>query len=161
MLTNSKMANLMSKSVQLNASEATLPLGKLLMILNPIIKDVNGCLIIDNHSEIDIEKVNFDRILRMHGDKTGYEASSNEIRVNDFIDGDSIDFRSVLALGINILDVWSINLKRDYPNNRFCLMVTCGDDSVILRFHQVRDDENMWLVEDLEKYNEAVAYKII
>jgi hypothetical protein len=151
----------MNDSILDEDSDAMISLSHLLMVLNPIIKNINGCLIIDNNDEIKVEKVNFDRIIRIHGDKTGYEASSNEIRVNDLVDGKSVDFKAVLALGFNILKVWSINLKRKYPDSRFCLIITCENDSVIIRFHQVRDNENEWLIEDLEQYTDAVAYQII
>lgn len=161
MITNKKMINLMNDSILDEDSDAMISLSHLLMVLNPIIKNINGCLIIDNNDEIKVEKVNFDRIIRIHGDKTGYEASSNEIRVNDLVDGKSVDFKAVLALGFNILKVWSINLKRKYPDSRFCLIITCENDSVIIRFHQVRDNENEWLIEDLEQYTDAVAYQII
>lgn len=161
MITNSKMDNLINKSVEFKTSNITFSIEKLLMVLNPIIKNVDDCIIIDNYNEIDIKKINFERLLKMYGDRSGYEASNNEIRLNDFINGNLIDFRSVLALGINILDIWEIKLKRKYPNGRFCLIITYGDNSIILRFHQVRDDENMWLIEDLEQYNEAVGYRII
>lgn len=161
MITNARMKNLINDLFLYQDSDATLQLNQLLMVLNPIIKNVQGCLIIDNNNEIEAEKVNFERLLKIHGDATCYEASNNEIRINDFVDGDSIDVKGILTLGFNILEVWSNRLKRDYPDGKFCLIITCENESVTLRFHQIRDDESGWLAEDLEQYTDAVAYTTI
>lgn len=158
---NSKMVTLMNHMSLNEESDANISLDQLLKLLQPIIKNVHGCLVIDNTNEIKCENINLDRILKIHGDKTGYEASNNEMRINDFVDGNSIDFKDVLALGFNILDFWSNRLKKEYPDNRFCFIISCESEFVTLRFHQIRENESRWISDDLERYEDAIAFKTI
>lgn len=159
---NTKMNNLLKKIDINNISDTNINLNQLFKLIKPTFKIIHGCLIIDNNDEVEPSKVNLERILKIHGDKTGYEASSNEMRINDFINSETNEFKNVLAIGFMILDIWSIRLKDSYPNYRFCLIISSHEELVTLRFHQIRDDENNWLSDDLESYEEAaIAYKII
>ncbi|MCR4651423.1 MAG: hypothetical protein K5662_06675 [Lachnospiraceae bacterium] len=45
-------------------------------------KIVYDCLVYDKAGIIEETNINFDRIMMMCGDKTGYEASCNEIRID-------------------------------------------------------------------------------
>lgn len=161
MQANSKMITLMNNKLIYEESNASILLNKLLKLLKPTLKNVHGCLVIDNNNEIESENVNFERILKIHGDKTGYEASVNEVRINDFICGNNINFRNVLMLGFDVLDSWSNLLKKEYPQKKFCLMISCQNEFVTLRFHQVREGESRWLLDDLEKYDSAIAVETI
>lgn len=161
MKANSKMNYIIKNTFLSEESDNNISLRNLLRLLQPNIKNIYDCLIIDNENEIEIEKIDIDKILQIYGDRTGYEASCNEIRINDYINGENIDFRKVLDLGFKTLDIWCNILKKDYPYNEFCLIISCDKESVTLRFHKVRHNESMWLSENLEGYEEAVAFKII
>lgn len=47
-------------------------------VLNPNFVEVHNCIIIDINDEIKAENIDFERILLMFQDRTGYEASCNE-----------------------------------------------------------------------------------
>lgn len=142
-------------------SNESISLNQLLNILNTTIKNVYDCIVIDDNDEIIVDDIIFDKILKIHGDRTVYEASVNELRVNDYINGDKYDFNNILALGFTILDSWENRLKKEYPDRQFCLIIGSIDGNVTLRFHQVSENESKWLSEDLEGFQDAVAYRII
>ncbi|MBS4537551.1 hypothetical protein GOQ27_03700 [Clostridium sp. D2Q-11] len=160
--TNMVMDDIIDDIDFFNISTVNVDVSQLLNVFNPKIKDVYGCLIIDNNDEIQLNDINFHRIISMYGDKTGYEASCNEIRLNDYIKGDIYEVKDVISLGFMILNIWSLILKESYPNYNFCLIISSNKKIVTLRFHIVREEENIWLSDNLQDYkDEAVAYKII
>ncbi|CAM2897755.1 hypothetical protein HAHI6034_01790 [Hathewaya histolytica] len=124
----------------------------------PNFKEVHDCIIIDMNNEINVENVNFKRILSMFRDRTGYEASCNEIRINDYIDySDEI---GILQLAEIIVDTWKYKLKIEYPQYKFCIILSFREGYVTMRFHVIRENENSWLKADLDEYkNEAIMVK--
>ncbi|HAG42625.1 MAG TPA: hypothetical protein DCL31_03625 [Clostridium sp.] len=104
------------------------------------------------------ENINFKRILSMFGDRTGYEASCNEIRINDYID--CSDEFSVIQLAEIIMDTWKYKLKTEYPKYRFCIILSFIEGYATLRCHVVRENESPWLKDDLDEYEyEAIMVK--
>ena len=73
-------------------------------ILTPNFIEVYNCIIIDTNNEIKAENIDFERILLMFQDRTGYEASCNEVRLNDYID--CSDEMGVLKTAEIIMKVW-------------------------------------------------------
>lgn len=45
-------------------------------------RNLCDCLVYDKAGEINETKLNFDRIMMMYGDRTGYEVVCNEIRID-------------------------------------------------------------------------------
>lgn len=127
-------------------------------ILNPHFVAVHDCVIIDIDNEIKIEKINFDRILSMFQDRTGYEASCNEMRLNDYID--LPNETAALKTAEIIMQVWENKLLLEYPQCSFCMILSIHEGYATLRFHQIRDNEQPWLDDDLESYkDEAIMTK--
>lgn len=126
-------------------------------VMNPKFKNIHGCLIIDNEDALTEEKVNIQRILNMYGDKTGYEASCNEVRINDFLEDEGLTENELIQLGLIIADKWREKLGKSFQKNQYVFILVSNEGYVTLRFHMKRDEEKEWLNYDLEKYQEAVA----
>ena len=126
---------------------------KLSKIMIPNFKEVYDCIIIDMNNEITEEKINFKRILSMFGDRTGYEASCNEIRINDYIDYS--DEFAVIELAEIIMDTWKYKLKLEFPKYRFCIILSFSEGYTTLRFHSVRENEGSWLKGDIDEYKDT------
>lgn len=160
MIKNKKMDELiatLAKNKEID--NVNVPLYNLLDLFKPNIKNINECIIIDNNNEIDIARINFSRLMKMHGDRTGYEATSNEIRINDLIP--KAKFKEVLTLAIYTLEQWELLFRSEYPSRKFYLILSCDSEFVTIRFHQIWQEESPWLVDDIEKYNQAIAYKML
>ncbi len=131
---------------------------KLSKIMIPNFKEVYNCVIIDMNNEVKEENINFERILSMFGDRTGYEASCNEIRINDYIDYS--DEFAVIQLAEIIMDTWKYKLKIEYPKYGFCIILSFSEGYATLRCHVVRENESSWLKDDLDEYkDEAIMVK--
>lgn len=147
--TNKNMTSLLEKVemtekiIQINATELT-------KIMFPTFKEVYNCIVVDMNDEIKEENINFKRILSMFGDKTGYEASCNEIRINNYID--CLDDVTVIQFGKIIMDAWKYKLKSEYPKYKFCIILSINKGYGIIRFHVIREDESQWLTNDLDEY---------
>lgn len=97
----------------------------------------------------------------MYMDKTGYEASNTETCINCFF-----EIRISMELGTKIalmaLEVWILQLKSMEAQSNFCLIMSCNEDHVEIRFHKMHENEKMWLDEELENYKDgAVGYVIV
>ncbi len=154
MKTNLKMSVLLEESHHTNELLQTSSLKR---ILHPIIKDVYGCSVIDNEDEIDVDRIDFDTIIERHGDRTGYEASCNDTRINDYIDDDTIEHKELISIGLEIIEMWMMQLKSLYPGKRFTFIMSSDSVYVTLRFYQIRDNDVEYLCDNLEDYEEAIA----
>lgn len=135
-------------------------LNELEKIINPNIIEVHDCVILDLENRIVKQNIDFDFILKRFGDRVGYEASRNEIRVNDYIIEGS--FNSIVRLSFKIIEILKYKLKLRYPNDKFCIVFSSDKEYVTLRFYKIRENENSWLNEkDLDRYvDEAImVYK--
>ncbi len=156
--TNKNMIELLKKTKIKKEEVIKINTDNLAKIMIPNFKEVHDCIIIDMNNEINVENVNFKRILSMFRDRTGYEASCNEIRINDYIDySDEI---VVLQLAEIIMDTWKYKLKTEYPQYKFCIILSFSEGYVTMRFHVVRENESSWLKADLDEYkHEAIMVK--
>ncbi|GAA0086292.1 hypothetical protein UT300007_27310 [Clostridium sp. CTA-7] len=156
--TNRNMIDLLEKAKIKKEEVIKINTDNLSKIMIPNFKGVHDCIIIDMNNEIKIENVNFKRILSMFTDRTGYEASCNEIRINDYIDYSNEV--AVLQLAEIIMDTWEYKLKTEYPQYKFCIILSFSEGYVTMRFHVVRENESSWLKADLDEYkDEAIMVK--
>lgn len=156
--TNKNMIELLEKANIKKEEIIKIKTDNLSRIMIPSFKDVHDCIIIDIDNELNVENVNFKRILSMFGDRTGYEASCNEIRINDYID--CSDEITVLQLSQIIMETWKYKLRAEYPKYKFCIILSFSEGYATIRFHVVRENENSWLKADLDEYkNEAIMVK--
>lgn len=150
--TNKNMISLLEKAKIKKEEVIKISTDNLSKIMSPNFKEVHDCIIIDMNNEIKVENVNFKRILSMFRDRTGYEASCNEIRINDYIDYS--DEVAVLQLAEIIMDTWKYKLKTEYPQYRFCIILSFSQGYVTIRFHVIRENESSWLKADLDEYKD-------
>lgn len=143
------MRELLKKAEQMNGS-IEMNTDNMAKILYPYISEVHDSVIIDINKEIDPEKVNFEKVLLMFQDRTGYEASCNEIRINDYVD--CPDEIAILKTAIIIMNVWKNRLLLEYSKYKFCLILSFSDGYATLRFHVLRKNEHPWLKKDIEEY---------
>ena len=160
MQVNKKMESLL-KDAKVYKSNDKINVFDLLLIMNPKIKNINGCLIVDNEDEISSNIINFQRIINAFGDRTGYEASCNEFRVNDILLGDDNDLNNILILSENIINNWCFKFKVNYPDKKFCIILSVDENNVTIRFHQIWEDESLWIKENIETYSQPIGYTII
>lgn len=115
-------------------------------IINKI-KIIRDCVIYDDEG-IDESDVDFDSVLKMFGDLTGYEVNCNEFRYekNKIITYSCLD----IATDLNHM------LENKYRNRKFVIYVCVGDECIEVRFHTYRETEGSWLDEDLNKYNKPI-----
>ncbi|MDE5984698.1 MAG: hypothetical protein K2H13_05535 [Eubacterium sp.] len=110
---------------------------------------INDCILYDEDAELDEKTINWDFVLKINFDLSGYEVSQNELVLTDdlFCWDSMIEFLT----GLNSL------LQNKFADKRFCLIVHYNGIGV-LRFHTYREEEGLWLDKALEKYEEAVLY---
>ena len=149
---NKNMLDLLKKSKTKEQKFIKISTDNMYEIMIPNFKEVYGCIIIDMNDEIKEENIDFKRVLSRCGDRTGYEAGCNEVRINDYID--YCDKISVLELGQIIMETWKYKLKTEYPQYNFCIILAFREGYVTMRFHVIRENENSWLTPDLDEYKD-------
>ncbi|WP_297422750.1 hypothetical protein [Clostridium sp.] len=113
---NEKMKELLEK-VEKSEIKTEIKTDELAKIMFANFKEGYNCIIIDMNNTIKEESINFQRILSMFGDRTEYEASCNEIRINDYINYS--DESTIIQLGKLIINTWKDKLKTEYPKYNF------------------------------------------
>ena len=120
---------------------------KINAIVNQIVnntKIIKGCIIFDKDGTLEEDKINFTRILKMVGDKTGYEVSCNEFRFSQ----EMLGTNEILMLA----DKLSKSLSQKCTKIIVVYIALCNDE-IELRFHSYRKDEGLWLDNDLDQYD--------
>ena len=123
------------------------------MISKQVIKKtrlIRNCVIFDENGTLNEERMNFDRILKIVG--AGYEVSSNELR---FSEGE-IPRNQILYF----VDCLNLELSRKYGERKFGIIISLYDGSIDLRFHTYREEEGLWLDNNLDKYDVPILYSV-
>lgn len=123
------------------------------MISKQVIKKtrlIRNCVIFDENGTLNEERMNFDRILKIVG--AGYEVSSNELR---FSEGE-IPRNQILYF----VDCLNLELSRKYGERKFGIIISLYDGSIDLRFHTYREEEGLWLDNNLDKYDAPILYSV-
>lgn len=125
------------------------------MIIREVVnktKIIKDCIIFDENGKLEESKINFDRILKMVGDWTGYEISCNELRY--FKLELPPDQFLCFADGLNSA------LLQKYSGRKFGIVISVDNEIIDLRFHTYREKEGLWLDKDLNKYDNPILYYI-
>ncbi len=160
-ITNSKMEELL-KSISVSSDEEGLKMnfGQLKKLLFPPFKRVNDCVIISEKS-VDKLEATFDKAIEFYMDKTGYEASNTETRINCYFEN-NISMKLGTKIALIVLEVWILQLKKMEPESDFCMIISCDEESVEIRFHKIHKGKIMWLDENLDNYKDgAIGYAIV
>lgn len=115
-------------------------------------KCINNCILYDDTGILDSKTINWDFVLKVNYDLTGYEISQNEIEIMD-------DIFSKDAIHLFLTKLKKL-FKSKFPDKKFCFILSYTDVG-ILRFHTYREKEGMWISSNLESYKEPVLYELV
>ncbi|MFK4567041.1 hypothetical protein [Enterococcus sp. UD-01] len=152
---NTKM-HMVARNAKLSENNhITFSLNKLDQFFNIKIQSIFDCILIVDDEEIVLDKEQFTEVIKMYGDKTGYEASNNELRIIDYIDDRNISKESQYLLGKSFIKNLSNRISK-----KIVSYFSFDDELLTIRFHIFREKDGLWLNEDLEQFEEATGYFI-
>lgn len=130
-------------------------------LVNTEFYEIEGCVLRNKGEKV--ERLNIDKILCVYNDRTGYEASFNEVRINDYIEELHYGPVEGLALALRIIEDWENRLKQCFPNYTFHIIVVFDDEYTTVRFYKFRNEEGSWIdIDNLDGYSgESVLVKIV
>lgn len=120
------------------------------------LRNIHNCIIYDPEHEIIEENINFERILAMNGDWTGYEVSCNELTITECINQSKLKE-----------SIWSFRkslqtcLHMKYPTVKFGIIISISQEDIFLRLHTYRQEEGGWLDWNLDAYETPIMYEIM
>lgn len=155
---NNKMKKLLEEiSAFSEIEELQLSIGELRKLFFPPLKKVNDCIII-TEKDTEMLEAEFNNTIEMYTDKTEYEVSNTETRINSYFKN-KITMETGVQIALMVIEFWALKLKEVEPDSQFRFVLSCKKDSVEIRFHKVRKYETAWLLEDFERYkDEAIGY---
>ncbi|PRS08678.1 hypothetical protein C6W22_10860 [Bacillus atrophaeus] len=161
--TNKNMKRLQEQHLKDLSNTKKVDLSNLKDVISPNIVKVDDCFILDLEYELtESPTINWNRILKMYGDKTGYEASCNELRINDYLDYSDLSVEEILIYALQVMNGWENHLNEKFPEHKFVVVLSIDEGFATLRFYKYREEESSWLKEDIEEYgNEAILVKEI
>ncbi len=157
MIYNNRMKKVLDEKASDTSEVVSLSMKSLFELVSPQFHPVFDCTIYSNEEPLDVSPDGFERMLSVNGDRTGYEASANEIRLNDYFHSETPSLYSLIDLGFMIISLWTTLLKALFPLFKYTFMLSCDTEYVTITFYQNREDEADYLLEDLEQYDEAIA----
>lgn len=126
----------------------------------PKFKKVKDCIIIAEESASELEKF-FDKVMKSYRYKLCYETDNTETRIDCHFEGE-VSMMAGTQIALIALEIWALRLKQMDPDSKFCLIMCSNEDRVEIRFHKVREDEGMLLVDDIDSYQGGgVGYVIV
>lgn len=84
----------------------------------------------------------------MHGDRTGYEVACNEIR----LEKEMLSKSQIIS--------FLIELDREFAtkfSKKVVIYIQELDDALELRFHSLRENEKLWLSDNLNGYDNPIV----
>lgn len=113
---------------------------------------IQDCIIYNPNKSYSVDTVNIDFLKKTYGDLTGFEMYCNEI----VVDGNFFESRTICFL----IDTLRNLFETKFPNKRIVIILT-NNDICQLRFHTYREEEGLWLDENIDNYkDEAVVYDL-
>lgn len=112
-------------------------------------KCINDCILYDAQGNLEHKKINWDFVMKINKDLTGYEVSHNEILLED-----NIFFVDDIMI---FLEELKHQLEHKFPFKQFCFIISYSERGA-LRFHTYRPNEGLWVSSELEKYETPILY---
>lgn len=129
-------------------------------LIYPKFVKVKDCIVISEKDAAELEYY-FERVLPRYTDKTGYETSHNTIQLKYVFEND-ISSEIGVKIALLLMEVWTPRIKSIDEKAKIVFIISNSEDSgVDLRFHKLHDGEGLWISQDIEGYEEAVAYTIV
>ena len=117
------------------------------------VRQVGDCVVYDECGALDGKTVSEEEITKRYGDRTGFEMWHNEIRLSRYE-------RFNIGCVLPFLEAVKERMKALFPR-QFCYIVyVTGTQDVDFRFHVYREEEGMWLDEDIEQVAEPLLYDL-
>lgn len=136
-----------------------------IMRLWPGFIEIKGFVLLRKYDETreQLEEIDVDKALSVYYDRTGFEASYNEFRIEDYFDRSIDNPLEGIAIAIKLSEIWELKLKKDFPHYMFHIIIGFDGEYTTIRFHKLRDEESTWIdLDDLDSYKkEAIAVRII
>lgn len=146
-----KMNEKMKELLKREGGESQINISELCKSIILKTKCINDCVLYDETGNLEKKKINWEFVLKINKDWTGYEVSHNEILIPDVI-----FFKDNI---VTFLEEIRAQLKIKYPNKIFCLVLSYSDRGV-LRFHTYRPIEGLWLSPEIERYKEPILFDL-
>jgi len=148
-----------------DSGKVSFKIKKLKKMFFPGFRVAYGCVFLyDESKTIHETEDEFNEFMKKrYRNKTNFEVSVNEIYINYFLKGEKYALRDLMEVALILIDVLGYQLKQLEPESKFCFPVSCDPEfnSVTMWFHKVREEDGMWLVENLDLYKEPIGYVII
>jgi hypothetical protein len=93
-------------------------------------------------------------------DKTSYECFINHFHISDLTFDAEMSKLMFLSLGLKMSEILILKLQLEYPFDRFQLVVNFDGNDCSVRFYKKREEEALWLDEDLNEYQLEGIYAI-
>lgn len=127
------------------------------LLSNPFFYENNGFYLIKKNSK-EIKEINVEKIIKIYKDRTGYESSVNECKIEDYF---KCEKKEELKIAMALSEVWKDELKRKFSDSIFYILVSNDGYSTTIRFYKYRENEAIWIdLDNINSYDEAIAVKI-
>jgi hypothetical protein len=149
---NSKLSSIERKASLVKDSTVTLSLDNVDRLFNMRIQDIFDCILLVEDEEIELTEEQFIDVVKMYGDKTGYEASNNELRIIDYCESELTQEEQYLIGKSCISD-----LNNKIPG-KLVFYFSYDEEVLTIRFHKFREADGLWTNENVEGYKEPFGY---
>ena len=155
MITNENMEKLIKNVRMSNVDEKIcISIKEIQEAFNISIKRMYDCLILSS-KETSISKEQFLRVVSSYGSLAGYEFANTECRMIDFFDS---PLNVIEQYKIGLLYVQCLNNRLlTLTNYKIAYLFSYNDDILTIRFHQKREDEEVFFGTDINKFTEPVG----
>jgi len=160
---NGKMRDLMNDIDRKKGrvTPKTIELNSIMRFLWPRFIEIEECIFVMTEVGSQ-EKMNFDSLSKMFGDKTGIEAFFSHQHMMDIIKEFSKRPKDGFRFSLKLMEMWACKLKNTFPNYKFHLVLFFDGKDSILRYYRLRDSEPAWCDKnDLEMQRAAVMIQEI
>ncbi|WP_252244565.1 MULTISPECIES: hypothetical protein [unclassified Clostridium] len=133
-----------------------------IMRIWPEFLEIKGFVLLKKCNDT-VKKLDEKRVLSVYYDRTGFEASYNEFRIEDYFDWCIGKPTEALALAVKLSEIWEYKLKSEFPSYKFHIIIGFDGDFTTIRFHKLRDEESSWIaVDNLDEFKgQSIAVRII
>ncbi|MGX7151139.1 hypothetical protein [Enterococcus ureasiticus] len=155
MIKNEKMKKLIENADITDVDEKiSVSIKEMQEAFNVSIEKLYDCLILSNE-KTNITEEQFLRVVSSYGSLAGYEFANTECRMIDFFDSplDVIEQYKIGLLYVQCLN----NRLLTLTNYKIAYLFSYNDDILTIRFHQKREDGEVFFDTDINKFTEPVG----
>ena len=117
------------------------------------IKQVGDCIVYDECNALDSKTNSEEEITKRYGDRTGFEIWYNEIRLSRY---KNFNIGYILPF----LDAIKHKMKTKYPRLYCYVIYVTETQDIDFRFHVYREEEGMWLDDNIEEETNPLLYDL-